>query len=74
MIDMLKKEYPNALIVNITCDNLSSAMKSGMAAACQHYGIDNIVLSDIAKENGHPNISGMQSIKNQISEFYSLSD
>ena len=70
LLDMLKKEYPNARIVNITCDELNVSIKSGMTAACLKYNVDNIVLSGISKENGHPNISGMEEIKKQIKKFY----
>jgi hypothetical protein len=35
---------------------------------CKHYNIQLIELHDIDKQNGHPSISGMNSICNQLLE------
>ena len=66
LIDYLKTWNPGARIINIVNTDLKSDIINGMAAACEHYGIENLVLSNIDKENGHPNIAGMEEIKNQI--------
>ena len=45
-----------------------------MATVCSHYGIENLVLSNIDKESGHPNVNGMEQIKNQIIKQISKQD
>lgn len=66
LIDYIKKYNPGVKIYNIVNDIVSAPIKNGMATACQHYGVVNIALTDISKDNGHPNILGMDQIKTQI--------
>lgn len=68
ILDYLKIWNPHARIINITNTELSYEITNGMKTACEHYNIENLILNDIAKENGHPNKVGMISIKNQILE------
>ena len=68
MIDHIKKYNPGVKIYNIVNDMLSEQIKNGMASVCEFYGVKNIVLSNISKDNAHPNIAGMEQIKNQIIE------
>lgn len=69
MLDYLKTWNPQARIINIVNTGLSSQITNGMATACNHYNVENLVLSNIEKENGHPNKAGMISIKNQVLEL-----
>ena len=66
MIEYLKKWNPQARIINIMNDELKADIKTGMISACDHYNIEYLQLTNIAKENGHPNKQGMIDIKNQI--------
>lgn len=66
MLACIKKYNPGVKIYNIVNDMLSDEIKKGMSEACEFYGVRNIVLKDISKENAHPNIAGMEQIKNQI--------
>ena len=66
MLYYLKTWNPGARIINITNTGLSSAIQQAMASACTHYEIENIILSDIDKDNGHPTTTGMIAIANQI--------
>ena len=66
MFDYVKKWNPGALIINVVNTGLNSDITNGFADATAHYGIKNVVLNNIGKDNGHPNISGMNSICNQI--------
>ena len=47
-------------------DVLKPEIVAGMTAACAHYGVPYIQLADISKIDGHPNETGMQSIKQQV--------
>ena len=66
MIAYIKKYNPQARIINIINTDLKSEITNGMVSACEHYGIENIVLSNIGKTGWHPNKEGMEAIKNQI--------
>ena len=69
MINYLKEWNPSARIVNISNCDINPAIISSMATVCEHYGIDNIVLHDIEKDNMHPTKNGMASIYVQIREY-----
>lgn len=69
LIDYLKLWNPQARIINIVNDLLSDEIKNGMTQACNYYNIENLILTDIEKENDHPNINGMERIKQQIKEI-----
>lgn len=66
MIDYLQTWNPQARIINIVNNGLKSDIINGMVTACNNYGIENIVLNNISKTGGHPNKSGMISIKEQV--------
>ena len=68
MIDYIKKYNPGVKIYNIVNDMLSEQIKDGMSSVCEFYGVTNVVLNNISKDNAHPNIAGMEQIKNQIIE------
>ena len=69
LIDYLKLWNPQARIINIVNDLLSDEIKNGMTQACNYYNIENLILTDVEKENDHPNINGMERIKQQIKEI-----
>lgn len=66
MIEYLKKWNPQARIINIINDGLKSEIITGMIEACNYYNVEYVQLTNITKENGHPNKQGMIDIKNQI--------
>ena len=66
MLDYLLKWNPGVTIVNVVNTDLSSSIKTGMASACEHYGVINVTPAIINKDNGHPNINGMTQITNAI--------
>lgn len=68
MISYIKKDSPDARIINITNTELKPEITEGMAEVCKTLGVTNVVLHDVGKNNGHPNADGMQAIKNQIIE------
>lgn len=69
MMHHLKEWNPDTVIYNVVNDDISDELKRIITEVCGHYGITNIELSDIEKENGHPNRRGMCQIKDQIAEI-----
>ena len=68
LLDTLQKRYPDATIYSILNSELQEEINESMRVVCQHYGIQLIELHDIEKQNGHPSISGMKSICDQLLE------
>ena len=66
LMSYLKNENKEVKVINITNTELKQEVADGMAEICRKFGIKNIVLNDIAKQNGHPNELGMKQIKEQI--------
>ena len=68
MIDYLIRNYPNARILNICNSELSPEITQSQAEICAHYGVQNLLLQDIDKQNGHPSIAGMKAMATQVIE------
>ena len=66
MISYIKKNYPNARIVNICNSELSREVTETEAKVCDYYGVTNVQLKDIDKQSGHPSIKGMKAIAEQV--------
>lgn len=66
MLDYLVRNYPNARIVNICNSELSEEITQSQAEICAHYHVQNILLHDIDKQNGHPSIAGMKAMAEQV--------
>ena len=67
MLDYLQKYNPGAKIVNLTNLNfVSPRMVVNMAEACEHYGIQNLLLYNVERDSAHPTANGMQQICNII--------
>ena len=66
LFDMLQKRYPNARIYSLLNSELREPINESMREICKHYNIQLIELHDIDKQNGHPSISGMKSICEQL--------
>lgn len=71
MLDYLKKFNPTAKIVHCVVDTLSAEMKTGMQAACEHYGVYYCPLSSMVGKlvAGHPSEVGQTILKNDIETF-----
>ena len=65
-IDVLKTYNPDATLVAIVNTSLNKEMRAGMIQAGEHYGIINVVLQNISKQNGHPTALGMTQIAEQV--------
>ncbi len=68
LLDMLQKRYPKAKIYSLLNSELREEINESMRVVCKHYGVQLIELHDIEKQNGHPSISGMKSICEQLLE------
>lgn len=68
LLDTLKKSYPNAQIYSILNSELKEDINVSFREICGHYNVQLIELHDIEKQNGHPSISGMKSICDQLLE------
>ena len=66
LFDSLLKWNPQAKILNVVNTGLKAEIVAGFEEITEHYGVENLELADITKENGHPNKAGMTAIYNQI--------
>ena len=68
LIDMLQKRYSKAEICFILNSELKDQVNESMREVCKHFNVKLVELHDIEKQNGHPSISGMKSICDQLLE------
>lgn len=69
MMDYLTKWNPGTKIYHITNMETTPAIQMVIAEACEHYGIENIILEPLDLQNGHPTRKGMRQIKNQVVQY-----
>ena len=70
LLDRVRGILPDTHIICIINTELKDEISENFAAACGRYGADVIKLHDISKTYGHPNIVGMEQIKDQILEYF----
>ena len=70
MLSYLKKHNPDSKFINIINDEITSEIREIQIEACDHFGIECLVLRGIQKENGHPNTAGMSAIAEQLFMTY----
>ena len=63
---ILQKKYPKAKVYAILNSELREEINESSREVCKHYNVPLIELHDIEKQNGHPSISGMKSICEQL--------
>ena len=68
LLDMLQKRYPKASIYSILNSELREPINESFREICKYYNVQLIELHDIEKQNGHPSVSGMKSICDQLLE------
>lgn len=68
LLDMLQKRYPKASTYSILNSELREPINESFREICKHYNVQLIELHDIEKQNGHPSVSGMKSICDQLLE------
>ncbi len=62
LLEVVPKEKVH-IIINT---QLRQEITDGFLDICKHYGLNYTLLSDIEKQEGHPNYNGMTQIKNQV--------
>ncbi len=78
ILDSLKANYPNARIVVISVPYATNTrytnITKGMAKACEYYDVDYIAIDSPKNATtwpgGHPNVAYMETMKEQIIDFY----
>jgi hypothetical protein len=65
---LLKERFPKAVYFDLLNSELREPINESMREVCKHYHVQLVELRDIEKQNGHPSISGMKSICNQLLE------
>lgn len=65
----IQQVQPRARIVVIVNTELKPAIADGLIAACTHYDVECVVMRELDKLNGHPSITGMIQIKDQLTEI-----
>lgn len=64
----MKNLFPHATVYTLLNSELREPVNESMREVCNHYNIQLIELHDIDKQNGHPSISGMKAICDQLLE------
>ena len=64
----IKEEVDARVICVINCD-IKDEIREGYAEMCRRLGIEYVMLSDLSKWAGHPNVDGMVQIKDRVLEI-----
>ena len=70
LIDTVKKTLPNARVVCIINEGLSSGITQGMSTVCEKYKVDSVTLSGINTADGHPSVAGMIEVEKQLRRVF----
>lgn len=74
MLHWLRQEHPDTTILNLTNGDITGAVRENIEKICAHYKVENLVLTDVEKENGHPNRLGMRQIREQVEQWKAFRD
>lgn len=66
LIDSVKKMYKLSTVIFIKNTGLGSAFSESIDTICEHYDVQVIAISNIDKSDGHPTVTGMAQIANQV--------
>lgn len=66
VLSRLTKENPNSQIVAIVNTELHPKIREAWLKAGERYGVKNVALQEIDKQNGHPTKLGMEQIARQV--------
>lgn len=69
LLNQMTERYPNADIYFISNCDLNETYTQSIHTVCRHYDIPVIQLHDVSKQNGHPDIKGMNTIAKQVLGF-----
>ena len=68
LMELLKENLKDTKFLWVINSELSEKITNDTIIACEHYGIEWLLLKDIEKMCGHPSVEGMKKIKQQIGE------
>lgn len=74
VLDYIKRNNIGAKIIFVLNNGLKSSITESIKNICNYYNVDVLELSNIKKNNNHPNIEGMKQIKEQLINFLTRSD
>ncbi len=66
LLHRLQQVQPHARIIVIVNTELKPAITDGLITACDHYGVETVVMTELDKLNGHPSVTGMTQIKDEL--------
>lgn len=66
-----RNRYPGTRIVFMLNTELKKEINESVMKECKEFGVECLVLRDIDKQNGHPTVAGMKSIKTQVLNYLS---
>lgn len=66
LLHRLVENLPDTRLLCVINTKLRPEIEGCFVTACEHYGVDFVMLEDIEKKSGHPTILGMEQIKEQI--------
>ncbi|MBR6523433.1 MAG: hypothetical protein IKT39_02330 [Clostridia bacterium] len=69
LVDKISRTLPDAKVFCILNTELKQEIEEGICEVCEKYNIDVIKLCEIDKNSGHPTISGMKQIKQQVLQY-----
>ena len=72
LIDSVKKMYKLSTVIFIKNTGLGSSFSESIDTICEHYDVQVIALSSIDKSDGHPTVTGMAQIANQVESALEL--
>ncbi|MDE6853747.1 MAG: SGNH/GDSL hydrolase family protein [Muribaculaceae bacterium] len=66
LVKEAQDRFPGTRIVFIINSELKEGITSSIIEVCRHYSCEYVLLEDVEKMSGHPSVSGMAAIKNQV--------
>ena len=66
LLSEAQSRFPNVRILFLINTELREEITESTVEICSHYGVEYLLLEDISKQNGHPDIAGMQAIASQV--------
>ena len=66
----LTTRFPNAKIVFLVNTGIKEEIRSALQSVAKHYGADALVLQELRKACGHPTVTGMKDIYEQLLAWY----
>lgn len=69
VIDYLQQKYPDAQIIFMLNNGLRDDINQSVETICAHYNVPLLKLQGLTKIEEHPDVAGMQNIRDQLEKF-----